>query len=293
MRKVIFLVMAMFGFFSLTASNNSNYDRYNDAVTFVERGVEFNVFLDGSFDYRPLYNNSYYNFYGNRRLPVIRNNFGRITRIGNTVINYGYYGNVIGIGNIPVNYRFGQLARVGNLVVEYDRWGYPHFRGFVRTNRFFNDGFVFSTNMGTVCSYNDPFFYGRSFRNNYRRFREDANFFYYRAIPNARLGTRGKIIKRRKPARAVVESNRRYLNNRIQNFNNNNRVTRDNNAVNRSNNTYRKPVSKTVTSRSKMVQTTPRNSRGITKKVTKTVTTRTNKNTGRTSNTRTSTNSRR
>jgi len=45
----------MFGFLSLTASNNGVNYRYDDAVTFIDRGIEYNVFLDGSFDYKPLY----------------------------------------------------------------------------------------------------------------------------------------------------------------------------------------------------------------------------------------------
>ena len=220
MKKGMFLLIAMLTFVGLTASNNNgvNY-RYNDAVTFVERGIEFNVFLNGEFQFEPLYNRSYYNHYGNRRLPVSRDHFGRVTRVGNTFINYGRFGNVVGIGNIPVTYRFGQLASVGNLIVDYDRWGYPHFRGFVRQNRFLNDGFSFNLNIGRTWIYDDPFFYGRDFRNNYRRFREDANFFYYRAIPNGRTGNRGEVIKRRKPTKTVIESNRRYLNNNNSNRN--------------------------------------------------------------------------
>lgn len=231
MKKGIFLLITLLSLTSLTATNNSNIGvnyRFDDAVTFVERGVEFHVFLNGNFDFNALNrNNVYYN--GNRRLPIRRDNFGRIRQVGNTVINYGFNNNVTSIGNVPIRYRFGQLASVGNLVVDYDRWGYPHFRGFVKNNRFYNDGFNVNINLGSVCLYDDAYFYGRHFRNNYRQFREDANFFYYRAVPNANLGGRNKILKRRKPNRNTINSNNRYLKNNRNNRGNSIRKNNDRN----------------------------------------------------------------
>lgn len=229
MKKGIFLLIALLSLTNLTATNTKNNIgvnyRYNDAVTFIERGIEFHVFLNGNFDFNTLRGNDvYYN--GNQRTHIRRDNFGRIRQIGNAVINYGFNGNVTAIGNVPIRYRFGQLSSVGNLFVEYDRWGYPHYRGFVKQNRFYNDGFNVNINLGTVCLYDDAYFYNRHFRNNYRQFREDANFFYYRAVPNAKLGNRNKILKRRKPNRNVVKSNNRYLKNNTRNRNNT--ITRDN-----------------------------------------------------------------
>ena len=225
MKKGIFLFLTILGLSNVFANGvGVNSYRYNDAVTFVEKGVEFHVFLNGDFDFYRL--NNYYN--RNNRPFVARDYYGRVTRVGNAFINYGFNNNVIAIGNVPIRYRFGELRSVGNLFVDYDRWGYPHFRGFVRNNRFYNDGFRFNINLGTVCVYDDPFFYGRDFRNNYRRFREDANFFYYRAVPNARLGNRSQIIKRRKPNNtARINSNNRYLKNNRNSRNINRSNTRD------------------------------------------------------------------
>lgn len=210
MKKGLLLVVAILGLTNLFATNATNEKivnyKYDDAVTFLERGIEFHVFLNGDFDFN---RNTIYN----NRTYIRKDHFGRIQQIGNTVINYGFNGNVTGIGNIPVRYNFGQLSSVGNLQVQYDRWGYPHYKGFVKQNRFYNNGFNINVNLGTVCNYNDTYFYGSLFRNNYRQFREDANFFYYRAIPNARIGNRNQILKRRKPGKnIVIKSNNRYNN---------------------------------------------------------------------------------
>ena len=259
-------MIAILGFVNLNATNKLGVSYLNnDAVTFVDRGVEFHVFLNGEFDFNALHNNTYYR---NTNVPVLRDNFGRIRQVGRTIINYGAFGNVSTIGNIPIRYRFGQLASVGNLVVEYDRWGYPHYRGFVRNNVFLNDGFTFNVNFGNVWRYDDPFFYDRHFRNSYRRVREDANFFYYRAIPNARLGNRSALIKRRKPTRAVVDSNRRYLNNRANTTRviNNRTVTPNRKVVttNRVDRTRNVTPNRKVVTTTRTVKTTPNNNKRYT-----------------------------
>jgi hypothetical protein len=109
-----------------------------------------------------------------------------------------------------MNYRRGWLRRVGNLTIDYNRWGEPLFFGSVGFDGFYNDyyygnawnanfGVGFNWNVGAVCVYNDPFFYGNEFRNSYRRVREDNNFIYYRANDGVNV-SRDRIIRRRKPS---------------------------------------------------------------------------------------------
>lgn len=293
MKKGILLAIAIFSFINLSATEKFgvNYLK-NDAVTFIDKGVEFHVFLNGDFDFNTVNNNTYYN---NRRLSVLRDNFGRVRQVGRTVINYGQFNNVTAIGNVPIRYQYGQLTNVGNLAVNYDRWGYPHYSGFVKQNRFYNDGFNVNVNFGSAWSYDNAYFYDRHFRNNYRSFREDANFFYYRAVPNAKLGKRSQVIKRRKPARKNIDSNRRYLNN--NNKFNTNRYNRNRTSTSGKSYTPKKntktytrkasPTTKRVT-KTKVVKTTPAKNRNTkrgtstkTKKtvITKKVTTRNNRST--------------
>lgn len=226
MKKGILLLLGMMTMATLNANNITkstsklgvNY-RYNDAVTFVERGVQFHVFLNGDFDFNTHYRNTrYYDYYGkrvrsNRGVRIERDRRGRVRRVGNTFINYDVRGNVKRIGNIYMRYRFGQLTDVGNLRIKYDRWGNPRFYGNVKYNdycsddEYYNDGGIdIDINIGDVFDYDDIYFYRRDFRNNYRQFREDDNFFYYRARPNAKIGKRSKILKRRKQKKRGNES---------------------------------------------------------------------------------------
>jgi hypothetical protein len=215
MKKQLLLIVTIMSFSIINANNikkstskigvNNRY--FDDAVTFVERGIKFHIFLNGEFDF-----NTHPKFKKRRGrgVRIERNYRGQIRRIGNVFINYDRRGNVKRIGSILLNYRFGQLTRIGNMSIQignmsiqYDRWGNPFFRGRVK-GRFYNDN-VFdygcsvdlSFNSGHIYDYDDGFFYRNSFRKNYRQVREDENFYYYRANTNAE-GKKHKLIKRRK-----------------------------------------------------------------------------------------------
>jgi hypothetical protein len=180
---------------------------YNNAVNFTELGIEFFIFTNGDFDFNPHVADSYYDYNGrrfqnNRSLKVNRDYRGRITRIGNAFINYDYRGNVTRIGSVFLRYRFGQLTNVGDLNVQYDRWGNPNLYGNVR-DFYFENGIRFSIGFGDVCDYNDTYFYRNDFKNNYAQFREDKNFYYYKARPNGKIGKRSTILKRRKQASTI------------------------------------------------------------------------------------------
>ncbi len=223
MRTGILLLLAMMSLATVNADNINKStskigvtNRFDDAVTFVERGVQFHVFLNGDFDFNTHSRNTrYVNYYGrrvktNRGVRIERDFRGRIRRVGNVFVNYDVRGNVTRIGNVFIRYKFGQLFKVGNLRVKYDRWGNPQFRGFVKPGHHYEDDYYYKddvyygnrgididVNIG-IFDYDDRYFYRRDFRNNYRQFKEDNNFFYYRAKPNAKIGKRSKILKRRK-----------------------------------------------------------------------------------------------
>lgn len=231
-------ILAMFATKSVKAESNKtnsfheNY-WYNNAVNFFERGIEFFIFTNGDFDFNT-YNNP------RRNVRIDRGFNGEIRRIGNVFINYDSFGNVRRIGSIFMNYHRGRLTRVGDLRVTYNRWGAPVFFGNVR-NFYYNNGVRFSVNFGRVYNYNDAFFNHRNFNTNYTRFREDRNFYYYKARPNVNIGKRDAIVKRRKPA----SSNPR--NTRIErNINNSYRRSSSIN-LKRSNKTERRPKARKQT----------------------------------------------
>ena len=208
MKRGILLLLGLLSFTTVNANdlntsvNNTTYPtRYNEAVTFVERGIQFHVFLNGEFEFNSLNRNSnYYNYngrtYSNNSIRVYRDYRGRIKRVGRNYIRYDYRGNVTKIGNVKLYYKRGLLTRVGNLKVTYNSWGEPYFYGNV--NRYSDSDFHFSINIGPIFNYNDRFFYNRGFNNNYKKYREDKNYYYYKANPNANIGNGNKIIKRRK-----------------------------------------------------------------------------------------------
>ncbi len=201
MKKGIFLLVALLTLgttvqakeIAPTNKIGVNYT-YSEAVSFVERNIKFHVFLNGDFDFDTHFRN-------NNRVRIERNYRGQVSRIGNTFINYDVRGNVKRIGSVYIDYSFGNLARVGNLEVRYDRWGNPRFYGHVKNyNTYYNSGNGISIHIGGIYDYYDNYFYRNDFRRDYTRFREDNNFFYYRANTNAKIGKRSKIIKRRKPS---------------------------------------------------------------------------------------------
>ena len=127
--------------------------RYAQPILFVERGVEFLIFADGSFDFNtdifatvPDDDNYYYrgsktktrtrrstnrtygapgSTYTNRDRGVIvtHDRLGRVRRVGNVFINYDRNGRIKRAGSVYVSYRNGQLKQVGGLRILYNRHG--------------------------------------------------------------------------------------------------------------------------------------------------------------------------
>ncbi len=207
-------------------NRNGVYYTYNNAVNFIERGVEFFIFTNGEFDFNTLSNNNYYNYNS-----INRDYRGRINRIGSSFISYDRYGNVTRIGNVFMRYHRGKLTNVGNLRVHYNSWGEPIFYGNVKNNFYSYNGIRFNLNIGDIFNYNDAYFSHRDFRRNYSKIREDNKYYYYRSNTNDKVGKRSKILRRRKPASVSTKRN----------------STID---TKRNNNSYRKPTSTTANRRS-------------------------------------------
>lgn len=200
-----------------------NYES-NNTVNFFEHGIEFYIFTNGDFDFNTHLNDSYNDYNdsdsdhdsdhdhdsrvrNNRTVRIGRDYSGRITQIGTVFIWYDYRGNVTRIGTVSMRYKFGKLTSVGHLRVYYDPWGNPNFYGNVK-EFYDNNGIRFNVSFGDICSFNDTYFYGNDFRNKYSQFREDKNFYYYKARPNAKIGKRSTILKRRKPTTKVEHQKR-------------------------------------------------------------------------------------
>jgi hypothetical protein len=212
MKKGILIVLGMLMITSnieakkdkLTAKNIEGSYSYDNAITFVERGVKFHLFLNGEFNFDARYNDRYFNSNGRRikrtRVRIKRNFNGQIKQVGNVSISYDFKGNVRRIGNVFMQYRHGNLTKAGNLKINYTPWGTPRFFGQVKNNGFYynNVGSNYDNHFGDIFNYNDAYFYRKDFRDNYIKVREDNTYYYYKAKPNAKIGKRSTILKRRK-----------------------------------------------------------------------------------------------
>lgn len=138
----------------LSISNNS----YAQPIIFMERGIEFMIFPNGSFDFNTnanqqashfesnyyyrsstqtrrssvnvtfgapsTYNSVRYAAPRNRGIIINHDANGQVRRIGNVFINYDRNGKIKRAGSIYINYnRNGLLKQVGGLHINYNRWG--------------------------------------------------------------------------------------------------------------------------------------------------------------------------
>jgi len=132
---------------------NARY-RFAEPIVFFERGVEFLIFPDGSFDFNTEIENTvsqtYYRRTTTRRASVnttygargtvnhvryaapsprgviiTHDSNGKVRRIGNVFINYDREGRIKRAGSVYMSYQRGNglLKQVGGLRVNYNRWG--------------------------------------------------------------------------------------------------------------------------------------------------------------------------
>ena len=157
-KQVLFLAVVLLGITSATATTagdavlhredlNQRPNRFAQPILFVERGVEFLIFPDGSFDFNteafmspPNQDDYYYkrhrrgpnraygapgtrHYTGNRGTLVRHDHLGRVRRIGNVFLNYDRQGRIKRVGSVYMTYRRGQLRQVGGLQILYNRYG--------------------------------------------------------------------------------------------------------------------------------------------------------------------------
>lgn len=175
-----------------------NTDRYRFAepIVFIERGVEFLIFPDGSFDFNTEISNNASSIYyrrntrrssinttygvpstGNRvhysaprpRGVVITHDAnGKVRRIGNVFINYDRIGRIKRAGSVYMSYQRGNglLRQVGGLRINYNRWGQlVHTSGIVNqynTIANYDTGLVdYTVAYNDIDNYDEEFYYYR------------------------------------------------------------------------------------------------------------------------------------
>ncbi|WP_426430461.1 hypothetical protein ACPX19_13070 [Winogradskyella sp. HB-48] len=202
--KLLFMAMMLVGLTSAKATTAGDavlngedlkIKRYGftQPISFIERGVEFLIFPDGSFDFNtevfttnPSNDHIYYKrnrrstnqTYGARgtsqyhtgRGVIIRHDrLGRVRRIGNVFINYDSLGRIKRAGTVYMSYRRGQLKQVGSLQILYNRYGQV-----IGTR-----GFVNHSNIGNGIYGSDsysPYAYDEDWNDDWN----NDDFYYYR-----------------------------------------------------------------------------------------------------------------
>ena len=224
-KQVLFLAALLIGLTSAQATttgivvsngedlNNTRY-RFAEPIVFIERGVEFLIFPDGSFDFNTEIQNNvtetYYRSSRTRRgsvnttygapgtvnrvhystprprgVIITHDSNGNVRRIGNVYINYDREGRIKRAGSVYMSYqrRNGLLRQVGGLKVNYNRWGeIIHITGIVNYN---NASLNCGVGSGYGGSQNGGNHYDDDFGEDY-----DDDFYYYRK--------NGKVKKQKK-----------------------------------------------------------------------------------------------
>jgi hypothetical protein len=154
MKKITLLVASIFliggGVANATEKTNFSVEsrsvvdfRNAEPIVFTERGIEFYVFPDGQFDfnthpstssgmyYKSNKRNAVNKTYGapsnfrneNYGVKVEHDNFGKIRRIGNVLINYDSNNRIKRAGSVYMTYNRYALEQVGGLQIIYNRRG--------------------------------------------------------------------------------------------------------------------------------------------------------------------------
>jgi hypothetical protein len=145
---------------------------YDQPITFIERGVEFLIFPDGSFDFNTelhttpgdvyyrktttIYKrrsiNTTYGAPGTYYTPrprgiiITHDRDGKVRRIGNVFLNYNRHGQIKRIGSVYINYNIiGYLTRVGGLQIHYRNHNVVRITGHV--NRYNRNNIIGNYNM--------------------------------------------------------------------------------------------------------------------------------------------------
>ncbi|MDO6596839.1 hypothetical protein Q4512_07915 [Oceanihabitans sp. 2_MG-2023] len=199
-----------------------NISRYSfiQPIQFVERGVEFLIFPDGSFDFNTnldyTQGDTYYRApnprttttrtrsvnttfgapgtrvtYSNSSIRptggviITHDRDGKVRRIGNVFVNYNREGQVKRLGSVYINYnRQGLLTQVGGLQIRYDR----------NNNIIAITGHVNYSNQGYNV-FNSGYASNNDWDNNHNDYNND-DFYYYKKDGKTVKQEKLKTIKR-------------------------------------------------------------------------------------------------
>ena len=212
---VLFMAMMLLGLAPATATTVSSPGedaryRYAQPIMFVERGIEFMIFPDGSFDFNTNMEHAYHNansyYYRSttRRSNAVNTTFGApgsVSRVQysrprsqsyypttGVLVQHDNDGKVRRIGNVYINYdRRGRIKRAGTVYMSYQRGnrGYLRQVGGLRVN--YNRWGEIVHISGTVNHGNSHYTYatgsqttGQVGYGHYDDYEDTDDYYYYR-----------------------------------------------------------------------------------------------------------------
>lgn len=174
----------------IAVENRIGTYRFDEPISFIERGIEFFVFPNGDFDFNTRPQDSqgdyFYRTAGKKRTVQARrpvnygvliehDSFGRVRRIGNTFINYDNLNRVKRIGSVYMNYNRFALTQIGGMHIVYNRRGeIVDVFGTVKGWR--NEGYAYQYSNHTYYGNADG--YRGDYSTNYDSYENDT--YYYR-----------------------------------------------------------------------------------------------------------------
>ena len=169
-----------------TERRNRTLVHFMDAepIVFMERDIEFFVFLNGDFDFNTRPQDSQSDFYykrgatargtsafGNYGVRIEHDSFGRVRRIGNVFINYDSQNRVNRIGTVYMRYNRFALSQIGGMELRYNRDGFlidtfgdvkRKFRSYeYASNTYYGNAVYYKNNSGYAYQ-DDAYYYYRT-----------------------------------------------------------------------------------------------------------------------------------
>jgi len=203
MKKLVLLFTGMLiGLTTVTAEAKSasqgedlvlNRNYYAQPILFTERGVEFLIFPDGSFDFNTAINHTQGDYYyrqtntntkrralnvthgapgtqvtfsnpRDRGMIITHDRDGKVRRIGNVFLNYNRSGQIKRLGSVYISYnRQGLVSQIGNMLLKYNRQG-QLIKTIGQVNRSNSNHYIDQTNNGHYqyqTTINNDYYYYR------------------------------------------------------------------------------------------------------------------------------------
>ena len=127
-QKILFIIA--FVFVSISTNANTITDRsIFRPIEFIEQGIQFTIFQNGSFDFRFSNNRTINRNYHCSNPEIIKDYHGKVRRVGTVLVDYDRYGRLTRIGDIAIRFNNRTISSIGGLYINYNHFGSINYSG--------------------------------------------------------------------------------------------------------------------------------------------------------------------